>query len=83
MDIEQGRVTASVGENEEEEDDEDTINTFLLSPDNEQVISNHRSGLFKLWKWKGAFTFIYVFFVFFDRYLFIFRDIKNSSSSSE
>ena len=59
LDIEQGRVTALVGVNEEEEDSEDTINTFLLSPDNEHIISNHRSGLFKLWKWRGVFTFIY------------------------
>lgn len=55
LDIEQGRVTASVGVNEE--DSEDTINTFLLSPDNEQIISNHRSGLFKLWHWRGVVDF--------------------------
>ncbi|GFG39073.1 hypothetical protein Cfor_11996 [Coptotermes formosanus] len=54
LDIEQGRVTASVGVNEEEEESEDTINTFVLSPDNEQIISNHRSGLFKLWKWRDG-----------------------------
>lgn len=66
MDIEQGRVTALVGVNEEGEDCEDTINTFLLSPDNEQIISNHRSGLFKLWKWRGVLTFIYsLIFCFF------------------
>lgn len=52
LDVEQGRVSALIGVNEEEEDGEDTINTFLLSPDNEQIISNHRSGLFKLWKWR-------------------------------
>jgi hypothetical protein len=65
LDIEQGRVIASVGVNEEEEDSEDTINTFLLSPDNEQIISNHRSGLFKLWKWRGVFAFICSYFNFF------------------
>jgi hypothetical protein len=53
--IEQGRVTASIGVNEE--DSEDTINTFLLSPNNEQIISNHRSGLFKLWQWRGVVDF--------------------------
>jgi hypothetical protein len=62
LDIEQGRVTASVGVNEEEEESEDTINTFVLSPDNEQIISNHRSGLFKLWKWRGEFLLFLVTF---------------------
>ncbi|PNF27952.1 Transducin beta-like protein 3, partial [Cryptotermes secundus] len=52
LDIEQGRVTTSVGVNEE--DSEDTINTFSLSPDNEKIISNHRSGLLKLWNWRDG-----------------------------
>lgn len=52
LDIDQGRVISSVGVSEEE-DSEDTINTFVLSLDNEQIISNHRSGLFKLWHWRG------------------------------
>jgi hypothetical protein len=55
LDIEQGCVTASVGV--KEEDNEDTINTFLLSPDNEHIISNHRSGLLKLWHWRGVVDF--------------------------
>jgi WD40 repeat protein len=61
LDIEQGRVTASVGVNEE--DNEDTINIFLLSPDNEQIISNHRSGLFKLWHWRGVVDFNFFLFL--------------------
>jgi len=65
LDIEQGRVTALIGVNEEEEDGEDIINTFLLSPDNEHIVSNHRSGLFKLWKWRGVFTFIYSLIFYF------------------
>jgi hypothetical protein len=61
LDIDQGRIIMTVGGNEEE-DGEDTINTFVLSLVNEQIISNHRSGLFKLWQWRGV-LFSYQFFL--------------------
>jgi hypothetical protein len=73
LDIEQGRVTASVGVNEE--DNEDTINTFLLSPDNERIISNHRSGLFKLWHWRGVVDFHFFLFLEEVFYCFVFSVI--------
>lgn len=51
LDIENGKVTSSLGLNKEDvEEVEDVINTFVLSPDNESVVSSHRSGLLKLWK---------------------------------
>ena len=39
-----------------EEDDviDDPILTFALSHDEELVASGHKSGLIKLWKWKGS-----------------------------
>ncbi|PSN41585.1 Transducin beta-like protein 3 [Blattella germanica] len=54
LELASGRVTLSLGSNEEEEDDvEDTIHTFVLSADNELIVSSHKSGLLKLWKWRG------------------------------
>ncbi|KAJ9593229.1 hypothetical protein L9F63_015228, partial [Diploptera punctata] len=55
LDVENGRVTSTLGLNDENlEETEDTINTFTLSPDNESVVSNHRSGLIKLWNRKDG-----------------------------
>ena len=58
LELASGRVTLSLGSNEEEEDDvEDTIHTFVLSADNELIVSSHKSGLLKLWKWRGTLTY--------------------------
>jgi hypothetical protein len=53
----------------EEEDGEDPLNTFVLSPDNEQIISNHKSGLFKLWQWRGV---LFLFSVTFSSFSQVF-----------
>lgn len=39
---------------EEEDVIDDPILTFSLSYDEEFVASGHKSGLLKLWKWKGS-----------------------------
>ncbi|KAK0079969.1 hypothetical protein PV325_005331 [Microctonus aethiopoides] len=48
LSVDKGLVIARLGETENAED-EDTINSFTLSHDNDYVVSHHKSGLFKLW----------------------------------
>lgn len=46
-----GKVEGILGETLSEQD-EDTINSFALDPSDEDIITHHKSGLFKLWNWK-------------------------------
>ncbi|XP_015595492.1 transducin beta-like protein 3 isoform X2 [Cephus cinctus] len=52
VNVNKGSVSVSLGETGPDQD-EDTINTFTLFPDSEFIVSHHKSGLFKLWDWKG------------------------------
>nr|CAD7264084.1 unnamed protein product [Timema shepardi] len=51
LDVQQGRIKTTLGQIGDVED-EDTVTTFTLSPDNEAVITSHKSGLFRLWNWR-------------------------------
>ncbi|XP_046618902.1 transducin beta-like protein 3 [Neodiprion virginianus] len=46
-----GHVESILGETSTDQD-EDTVNSFALNPSDEDVITHHKSGLFKLWNWK-------------------------------
>ncbi|XP_014290049.1 transducin beta-like protein 3 [Halyomorpha halys] len=53
--VESGKVNGFIGDEEvptEDAADVDLILTFALSPNNEQIVSAHRSGLFKLWNFQ-------------------------------
>ncbi|CAH1394841.1 unnamed protein product [Nezara viridula] len=55
LDVESGKVNGIIGDEEvpaEDNADVDLILTFTLSPDNEQIVSAHKSGLFKLWNYE-------------------------------
>ncbi|CAG2060116.1 unnamed protein product [Timema podura] len=51
LDMQHGRIKTTLGQIGDVED-EDTVTTFTLSPDNETVITSHKSGLFRLWNWR-------------------------------
>ncbi|XP_049802000.1 transducin beta-like protein 3 [Schistocerca nitens] len=51
LNVEDCRVVSIIGESVEDED-EDPITALTLSSDNEVLVTSHRSGLFKQWKWK-------------------------------
>nr|CAD7410391.1 unnamed protein product [Timema poppensis] len=53
LDVQQGRIKTTLGQIGDVED-EDTVTTFTLSPDNEAVITSHKSGLFRLWNWRDG-----------------------------
>nr|CAD7430284.1 unnamed protein product [Timema monikensis] len=53
LDVQQGRIKTTLGQIGDVED-EDTVTTFTLSPDNEVVITSHKSGLFRLWNWRDG-----------------------------
>lgn len=60
LDVESGKVCGIIGDEEvptEDTADVDLILTFTLSPNNEQIVSAHKSGLFKLWNFKGIYLF--------------------------
>lgn len=50
--VTKGLVIQRLGELQEEQD-VDPINSFALSPDNVHTVSHHKSGLFRLWNWRG------------------------------
>lgn len=52
LDVAQGRVSSTLNEVAEGET-EDTITTFALGSDGETVVTSHKSGLLKLWRWRG------------------------------
>lgn len=52
--INKGLVTCRLGETQQDQE-EDTVNTFTISPDNVHAVSHHKSSLFKLWTWQGEF----------------------------
>lgn len=51
LSISTGLVVNKLGNSEDE--DIDVVNTFCISNDGNQVITSHKSSLFKLWTWKG------------------------------
>ncbi|XP_012256209.2 transducin beta-like protein 3 [Athalia rosae] len=46
-----GQVECTLGDTSAEQSD-DAINTFAINPNGEDVVTQHKSGLFKLWNWK-------------------------------
>ncbi|XP_057323002.1 transducin beta-like protein 3 [Microplitis mediator] len=50
LSISTGLVVNKLGNSEDE--DIDVVNTFCVSNDGNQVITSHKSSLFKLWTWK-------------------------------
>uniref|UniRef100_A0A1B6ELF2 U3 small nucleolar RNA-associated protein 13 C-terminal domain-containing protein n=1 Tax=Cuerna arida TaxID=1464854 RepID=A0A1B6ELF2_9HEMI len=53
FDVNNGKVSNFCNEDLDKDDEElDTVLTFCLSSDNTTVVSAHKSGLFKSWKWK-------------------------------
>lgn len=55
LDVESGKVNGFIGDEEiptEDSADIDLIIAFTLSPNNEQIVSAHKSGLFKLWNYE-------------------------------
>lgn len=51
LSVNKGFVVSSLGESKNNEE-EDTINTFTASDNDLNIITHHKSGLFKLWNWK-------------------------------
>ncbi|KAG8281074.1 Transducin (beta)-like 3 [Homalodisca vitripennis] len=53
FDVNNGKVSDFCNQDVDKDDDElDAVLTFCLSSDNTTVVSAHKSGLFKSWKWK-------------------------------
>lgn len=52
LSLDKGSVTLSLGQIESDQA-EDTINTFILDDHNVNVITHHKSGLFKMWEWRS------------------------------
>ncbi|XP_054267492.1 transducin beta-like protein 3 [Macrosteles quadrilineatus] len=53
FDVNTGKVLPFCNQEEAKDDeDEDIVLTFCLSKDNTTVVSAHKSGLFKCWKWQ-------------------------------
>ncbi|XP_043282160.1 transducin beta-like protein 3 [Venturia canescens] len=51
--ISKGLVICRLGETQEDQE-EDTVNSFTISPDNIHAVSHHKSSLFKLWTWQDG-----------------------------
>ncbi|XP_020295667.1 transducin beta-like protein 3 [Pseudomyrmex gracilis] len=51
--LQKGSVISLVGQTHVKEE-EDTIHCFALDNDDTNIITHHKSGLFKLWDWKTA-----------------------------
>lgn len=52
LSVNKGIVISVLGETDEDLG-EDTLNCFTLDDEDQYIISQHKSGLFKLWNWKG------------------------------
>lgn len=52
LSLDKGSVISSLGEVESIQE-EDTINCFILTNCDTNMVTHHKSGLFKLWDWKG------------------------------
>lgn len=52
LSVNKGSVIATLNEIESDQE-EDTINCFTLGNNDLNIITHHKSGLFKLWDWKG------------------------------
>ena len=52
LSVNKGLVKCDIGKLENDEE-EDSVNSFALSSDDLSVVTQHKSGLFKLWKWQG------------------------------
>ncbi|XP_032669391.1 transducin beta-like protein 3 isoform X2 [Odontomachus brunneus] len=50
LSLDKGSMILSLGESSQEE--EDTINCFILTDGDTNIVTHHKSGLFKLWDWK-------------------------------
>lgn len=53
LSVKSGTVISYLGGSNSDEE-EDTINTFIASNNDLNIITHHKSGLFKLWNWKGT-----------------------------
>lgn len=54
FDVINGKVSSVCNSSlSEDSTDEDIILTFGISEDNSTIVTYHKSGLFKSWKWKG------------------------------
>ncbi|XP_076671392.1 transducin beta-like protein 3 [Andrena cerasifolii] len=51
LSLKKGLVISYLGESSDNEE-EDTINSFTASSDDTNIVTHHKSGLFKLWNWK-------------------------------
>lgn len=60
LSLQKGLVISYLGESSDNEE-EDTINSFTASNDDINIVTHHRSGLFKLWNWKGDVNLIALF----------------------
>lgn len=52
LSVNKGLIISNIGKSENDQE-EDPINSFALSCDDLSVITQHKSGLFKLWNWEG------------------------------
>lgn len=52
LSLDTGSVISSLGEVEVSQE-EDYINCFILTDDDTNIVTHHKSGLFKLWDWKS------------------------------
>ena len=86
LSVNKGLIKTVIGKSEDDEE-EDFINSFALSGDDLSVVTQHKSGLFKLWNWQGNSFFKnkinsikkkYVYELFFIRFIkTIFFSIRN------
>lgn len=54
FDVKNGKVLPFCNQpSTKESENEDPVLAFTLNKDNCTVVSSHKSGLFKSWKWKG------------------------------
>ncbi|XP_033213959.1 transducin beta-like protein 3 [Belonocnema kinseyi] len=52
LSVNKGLIISNIGKSENDQE-EDPINSFALSCDDLLVVTQHKSGLFKLWNWEG------------------------------
>lgn len=75
-----GRVEGILGDNIEDQE-EDTINSFALNQSNEEFLTHHKSGLFKLWNWKGEKNKTMIYYSLFILYSFSYLFFLNHRRS--
>ncbi|XP_076246835.1 transducin beta-like protein 3 [Calliopsis andreniformis] len=52
LSVEKGIVICNLGMNYNDIDNDDPVNSFIVTSDYTNIITHHKSGLFKLWNWK-------------------------------